>query len=174
MVKIYLHSPLRLQGVAPNFIMHRHNATTGILLWQSVRSLMVTVLISWQCSACVFCRRCDALWWHGNYVGGGRICRKFCWCHVINSSSSVLCTTAELYGSNYASHSKHAYGNVPYIPVNVPSNNVKQSLSSPIGLWKVEDRTFSEQSARKWRWGCQHCAPAALCPPEWFCDSYFC
>jgi hypothetical protein len=42
---------------------------------------------------------------------------------------------------------------------------VKLSCNSPwrpIGLWDVEDPTFSRQSAHRWRWGCQPYAPAAL------------
>jgi hypothetical protein len=38
----------------------------------------------------------------------------------------------------------------------------------PIGLWDVEDPTFSRQSAHRWRWGCQPYAPAALYPPGIF------
>jgi hypothetical protein len=34
----------------------------------------------------------------------------------------------------------------------------------PIGLWDVEDPTFSRQSAHRWRWGFQPYAPAALYP----------
>jgi hypothetical protein len=33
---------------------------------------------------------------------------------------------------------------------------------NPIGLWDVEDRTFSRKSAHRWRWGCQPFAPAVL------------
>jgi hypothetical protein len=36
----------------------------------------------------------------------------------------------------------------------------------PIGLWDVEDPTFSGQSAHRWRWGCQPYAPAALYAQE--------
>jgi hypothetical protein len=39
-------------------------------------------------------------------------------------------------------------------------------------LWDVEASTFSRQSSHRWRWGCQHYAPAALYPQEgslyWF------
>jgi hypothetical protein len=36
----------------------------------------------------------------------------------------------------------------------------------PIGLWDAEAPTFSRHSAHRWRWDCQPCAPAALCPQE--------
>jgi hypothetical protein len=35
---------------------------------------------------------------------------------------------------------------------------------SSIGLWDVEAPTFSRQSTRRWRWGCQPYAPVALYP----------
>jgi hypothetical protein len=38
----------------------------------------------------------------------------------------------------------------------------------PIGLWDVENTTFSRQSAHRWRWGRQPYAPAALYPPGRF------
>jgi hypothetical protein len=34
----------------------------------------------------------------------------------------------------------------------------------PMGLWDVEAPIFSRHSARRWRWGCQSYAPAALYP----------
>jgi hypothetical protein len=34
----------------------------------------------------------------------------------------------------------------------------------PIGLWDVDDPTFSRQSAHRWRWDCQPYAPSALYP----------
>jgi hypothetical protein len=40
----------------------------------------------------------------------------------------------------------------------------------PIGLWDVDAPTFSRQSARRWRWGCQPYAPAALHRQE---DSWY-
>jgi hypothetical protein len=39
---------------------------------------------------------------------------------------------------------------------------------TPTGLWDVETPTFSKQSARRWRWGCQPYAPVALYPPVRF------
>jgi hypothetical protein len=38
----------------------------------------------------------------------------------------------------------------------------------PIRLWDVDDPTLSRQSARRWQWGCQPYATAALCLPEFF------
>jgi hypothetical protein len=40
----------------------------------------------------------------------------------------------------------------------------------PTGLWDVEVLTFSRQSAHRWRWGCQPCAPASPYPQE---DSWY-
>jgi hypothetical protein len=36
----------------------------------------------------------------------------------------------------------------------------------PIGFWDVEDPTLSRQSARRWLWGCEPYAPAALYTSE--------
>jgi hypothetical protein len=38
----------------------------------------------------------------------------------------------------------------------------------PIGLWDVEDPTFSRQSTHRWRWGCQPYAPGRSLPPGKF------
>jgi hypothetical protein len=38
----------------------------------------------------------------------------------------------------------------------------------PIGLWDVEDPTFSRQSAHRWQWDCQPYAPAVIYPPVRF------
>jgi hypothetical protein len=40
----------------------------------------------------------------------------------------------------------------------------------PLELWDVEAPTFARQSARRWRWGCQPYASAALYPLE---DSWY-
>jgi hypothetical protein len=44
-----------------------------------------------------------------------------------------------------------------------PKQSFPRSMPwKPIGLWDVEDRTLSRQSAPRWRWGCRPYAPAAL------------
>jgi hypothetical protein len=40
----------------------------------------------------------------------------------------------------------------------------------PIGLWDIEDPTFSRQSAHRWRWGCQPHWPEILYSQE---DSWY-
>jgi hypothetical protein len=42
----------------------------------------------------------------------------------------------------------------------------KLSPQQALGAHDVEDPTLSRQSAHRWRWVCQPCAPAAFCSPE--------
>jgi hypothetical protein len=44
------------------------------------------------------------------------------------------------------------------------SEGIKKRPWRPIRLWDVEASTFSRKSTRRWRWGCQPYAPAAIWP----------
>jgi hypothetical protein len=56
----------------------------------------------------------------------------------------------------------------PYGKFHCQSEEVKGNrLWRPIGLWDIEALTYSRQSPHRWRWGCQHYAPATLYSQEY-------